>query len=289
MIDTAAPPRDVFFRDAIAPFPLEFQARLRAQGGCTFSTRGVTLADFLSVYRSEMKGEVLVFRMPDALLNPNYWEPYSKERENAVRESKGGIIARTEGVETYLWRADEVAPDRLFRDGVEIPAQLLLGHVFRMRSEHLAAVGRGRVEFVLFRSLPAEVPRDLILETRRDLTQTLLGAPEAELLFASEENGDVRFAFPSPERLRRAADAALRGYARILTGIHAAPLAAKAADDLLGFADGVRLTSVPSYDFVNKHRTFEFTFHATTPDGSEERGRILAYYDVVSGYWGVCR
>jgi len=54
-------------------------------------------------------GEALIFRMPSDLLNANYWEPLTKENENAVREKLTGIITRTEGDQVLLWRADRIA------------------------------------------------------------------------------------------------------------------------------------------------------------------------------------
>ena len=64
----------------LSPGPLDLHVRLREIGGHFFSGRWRSIADCLTLFRGEIRGEALVFRMPWSLLNPNYWEPLTKER-----------------------------------------------------------------------------------------------------------------------------------------------------------------------------------------------------------------
>src|SRR3982074_3466172 len=82
------------------PHPLELFVRLEGSDESHFYTQGLTMADFGSPVATE-------------LLNPTYWEPLTKEAENAVREKLTGIVTRTEGDKALLFRADRVSRGRL--------------------------------------------------------------------------------------------------------------------------------------------------------------------------------
>ena len=70
-----------------APHPLELYVRLEGRDEAHFQTQGLTMADFGALYGNDLRPlDILITRMPADLLNPNYWEPLTKEAENAVRD-----------------------------------------------------------------------------------------------------------------------------------------------------------------------------------------------------------
>jgi len=135
------------------PHPLELFVRLEGRDEAHFHTQGLTMADFGSLFGTEVRPlDVLITRMPTELLNPNYWEPLTKEAENVVREKMAGIITRSEGDRALIFRADRISRGRLLRDGIDVPVELLNGYIFKVSGEGLLKLGqawsgRGRFEW----------------------------------------------------------------------------------------------------------------------------------------------
>src|SRR6185436_16546094 len=177
------------------PHPLELFVRLEGSDEFHFYTQGLTMADFGAIFGLELKPlDVFVTRMPSDLLNPNYWEPLSKEAENAVREKLGGIITRTEGDKALLFRADRVSRGRLLRDGLDVPVELLNGSIFRVSGDGLLKLGqawsgRGRFEWAGLAGLPkGALPGETLSTVHHDLAQARLSLRE-ELIPLAEGIG----------------------------------------------------------------------------------------------------
>ena len=136
-----------------APHHLEMYVGLEGPNELHFYAQGLTVADFVSLYGAEIRPlGILIYHMPPDLLNLNYWEPLTKEGENAVRDKMTGIVTRMEGGQTQLWRSDRVARSRLLRDDLNAEVELLSGYIFRTTGENLLKLvhawnGRGRFEW----------------------------------------------------------------------------------------------------------------------------------------------
>ncbi len=284
------------------PHPLEFLVRLDGEAA-HFYAEGLTHADFCSVFVREVAPlEVLIYRMPPDLLNPNYWEPLTRENEAAAREKLGGIVTRTENERLLLWRADRVAKGRLLRDGLDAPVDLLGGHVFRTTGAGLAGLGRawngsGRLEWAGLRGLPTEVPEEALSQIHADLAQLRLSRPGEVFLLATQDDDAARVLFSRRDHLARAIEALVRGFVHNLTGAPLSGIPRKVCDQLARISDGLGLSAAPERDVLDKGRTIEVHAHlgrtrwgVTPRPGMEPLNgdeRVLVYYDRVNGLWAV--
>lgn len=284
------------------PPPLEFFVRLEGSDEFHFYTQGLTMADFGSIFGLEIRPlDAFITRMPSDLLNPNYWEPLSKEAENAVREKMGGIITRTEGDKALLFRADRVSRGRLLRDGLDVPVELLNGHIFRTSGEGLlklgqAWTGRGRLEWAGLSGLaPGAVPADTLSTLHHDLSQSRLSLREEVFLFSSQEDGLARAVFAKRSHLDRSVEALFRGFVHGAANVHVGRMSHSILAELTSLAEGLGLSADPARDVVNTGRTVEVALWlGRTPWGVSPRpGRdamlakekALLYYDSISGLW----
>jgi hypothetical protein len=284
--------------------PLELFVRLEGAGGFQFGAQGLPAAEAAALCGPGFaKLDVLITRMPPELLNANYWEPLTKESENAVREKMVGLVTKSLGDQVLLWRSDRIARSRLLRDGIDAAVELLQGYIFRTTGEGLLKLGaawsgRDRFEWAAIQDLPAPVPPQTLSSVHADLTQGRLSTPGEALLFSAQADSLVRLVLPRRAQLARAIDAALRSYLREATGgQHLGTINEKVCTQLAELADGLGLSSSPSRDVVDKGRTLEATFHlGRTPWGvSLQAGReglvgderLLLYYDKVNGLWAV--
>lgn len=282
--------------------PLELFVRLDPPRGYHLYSQGISAADFTTLFARELKSlQVLIYRMPPELLNGNYWEPLTKEGENAVREKLVGIVTKSEGDRVLLWRADRIARHRLLRDGLEVDVDLLQGYVFRCSGEALIALakawsGRGRFEFAaLTGSLQAEIHPSTISAVHADLAQFRLSKPDEIFLYAAQGDGLVRTAFPHEEAFKRALNAQLVGFARAALGRHFSPIPPPILTQIAGVADGLGFSADPARDVEDKGRTVDFHLNlGKTPWGVTQRrdvgaadDKALLYYDQMSGIWAI--
>ena len=286
-----------------SPQPLEMFVRTEGANEHHFYAQGLTLADFGGVFAGEIRPlDVLIPRMPAELLNPNYWEPLSKENETAVREKMVGIITKTEGDRVSLWRSDRIARSRLLRDGVDAQVELLNGYVFRTRGEDLLKIGRawsgsGRLEAAGLSGLPAgEIPHESISAVHGDISRGGLSLPGESFLFSAQGDGLTRVIFPRAAQLRRAVEAQLRGFIHGVVRRHVGHVTGRVCEQLARITDGLGL-SATERDVVDKGRTIEVHgWIGRTPWGvSLKPGhsplagdeKILIYYDAIAGLWAV--
>src|SRR5262245_9786551 len=287
-----------------SPAPLELFVRLQGPDEFHFYTQGLTMTDFGSIFGLELKPlDVLATRVPSELLNPNYWEPLTKEGENAVREKLGGIVTRTEGDRALLFRADRVSRGRLLRDGLDVPVELLNGHIFRTSGEGLLKLGqawsgRGRFEWAGLAGLAkGAAPADMLSTIHHDLSQSRLSLREEVFLFSSQEDGLARAIFAKRSHLDRAVEALFRGFVHGAANVHVGRISKAILGEITSLAEGLGLSADPGRDVVNTGRTVEVSLWlGRTPWGVSPRpGRdamlakekALLYYDSISGLWDV--
>jgi hypothetical protein len=285
-----------------APHPLELFVRLEGTDECHFYTQGLTIADFGSIFGLELRPlDVFITRMPSELLNPNYWEPLTKEAENAVREKLSGIVTRTEGDKALIFRADRVSRGRLLRDGLDVPVELLNGYIFRTTGEGLIKLGqawsgRDRFEWAGLAGLPkGPTPHDMLSTIHHDLSQLRLSLREELFLFASSDDGLARVVFARRPHLNRAVEALIRGFVHGAASVHVGRMSRVNVEELISLAEGVGLSADPGRDVVNSGRTVEVALAiGRSPWGVSPRpGReavlakekALLYYDSISGLW----
>ena len=282
--------------------PLDLFVKLDGPRGAHLYARDLSLPEFCKAFARELKGlQALIYRMPPDLLNANYWEPLSKEGENAVREKLGGIVTRNDGERVLLWRADRIAKHRLLRDGIDVPVELLQGYVFRVSGESLTALarlwsGRGRFEWVALSGDPAAEPHKATLSAAHaDLAQFRLSRPDEVFLFATQGDGLARAAFNRLDLFQRALETELLRFATAAVPRHFARPMPRVLDQIARVADGVGLSSDPAKDVEDKGRTVEFNFDlGRTPwgvsarrDPSSGEDKALLYYDQMSGIWAI--
>ena len=284
---------------------LELFVRLREPGEHHLYLKGLSCADFASVFESDIKPmQALIYRMPPSLLNANYWEPLTRDNENAVRDKMDGIVTWQDGERTMLWRADSIGVGRYLREGLDLDVELIHGYIFRVTGEGLLALmkgwtdGRGRLEWIAFSALPGGDPaRQIALNAHNDLTAFRLSMPEERIAFATVDDSTARLIFAPRALARRAIAAAIRGFFINCSRAYCAPITDRVADQLLRVADGVGLLAHPERDFVNKRRALEATAHmGRTEWGVQLRAdhpplvgneKALIYYDHTSGIWAV--
>jgi hypothetical protein len=282
-----------------SPHPLELFVRLEGQDEAHFHTQGLTMADFGALFGNDLRAlDVLITRMPTDLLNPNYWEPLTKEAENAVREKMAGIITRSEGDRALIFRSDRISRGRLLRDGLDVPVELLNGYIFKVAGEGLLKLGqawsgRGRFEWAgLTRSALAP---ETLSSVHQDLAQSRLSLREEVFLFASQDDGLARVVFAKRSHLNRAIEGLIRGFVNGATGVYVGRMSRSCVEELGELAEGIGLSADPVRDVVNTGRTVEVALWlGRTPWGSSSRpGRealmakekALLYYDSISGLW----
>jgi hypothetical protein len=305
-LETAMDTRDLLLRDGRGRAPLELYTRLASPREFHFYAQGVTPADFGRLFEAEIRPlEVFITRMPPELLNPNYWEPLTRETENEVRDKLTGIVTRSSGERAEIWRADRIARTRLLRDGLDVPVELLHGYLFRTSGEGLlklaaAWTGRGRFEWTAVRLSPKAVLPDSTLSLlHNDIAQMRLSIPEEAFLFASQDDGLTRAVVSERGQLRRAVEALVRGFLHGATRSHVGRINAKICDQIAELADGSGLSADPDRDVVITERILEIhAWMGRTPWGvTPQPGylpisgdeRVLVYYDRISGLWAVSR
>jgi hypothetical protein len=277
--------------------PLELFVRLDPPREWHLYLGGLGPAEFSALFERELRPLMaLVTRVPPDLLNPNYWEPLSKDAENAVRDRLGGIVTRSAGDQVLLWRADRIAQGRLLRDGLDVPAELLSGYALKTSGDGLATLarawdGRGRFEWAGLSGGP--VTDSVLSIVHNDLLRMRLSLGEEVFLFARQADGLARIVFPRREPFRRALEAAVRGFVHAATGAGVGRMGTASVDRLAAEIDGVGLSADPSRDVVDSGRTVEVHGRTgRTPWGvsaaRRSRGgddRLLLYYDRMSGLW----
>jgi hypothetical protein len=288
-----------------SPHPLELFVRVEGSDEFHFYTQGLTMADFGSLFGLEIKPlDIFVTRMPSELLNPNYWEPLTKEAESAVREKLGGIITRTEGDKALLFRADRVSRGRLLRDGLDVPVELLNGNIFKTSGDGLLKLGqawsgRGRFEWAGLAGLPkgAPIPQDTLSTLHHDLSQSRLSLREEVFLFSSQDDGLARTIFAKRSHLDRSVEALIRGFVHSAANVHVGRVSKAILGEMISLAEGLGLSADPVRDTVNTGRTVEVTLWlgrspwAVSPRPGREamlaKEKALLYYDSISGLWDV--
>jgi len=280
-----------------SPHPLELFVRLEGRDEAHFYTQGLTMQDFGALFAGELRAlDALVYRMPAELLNPNYWEPLTKEAENAVREKMTGIITRTEGDRALLFRADRISRGRLLRDGLDIPVELVNGYIFRTTGDALLKLGQawsGRHRFDWAALTKGPIPPEILTAVHRDLSQCRLSLREEQLLFAAQDDGLGRVVFAKRAHLYRAIEALVRGFVHGAAGVHVGRMSRQSLDEIASLADGIGLSADPVRDVTNTGRTVEVSLSlGRTPWGTQPgreallaKEKALLYYDSISGLW----
>jgi len=286
------------------PPPLELYIRLEGPDEAHFYTQGLTVTDFGNLFGTDLRPlDTFITRLPSELLNPNYWEPLTKEAENAVREKMSGIVTRTEGDKALLFRADRVSRGRLLRDGLDVPVELLNGYIFRTTGDGLLKLGqawsgRDRFEWAALGGLPkGPVAPDLLSTLHHDLSQSRLSLREEVFLFSASDDGLARALFARRSHLNRAVEALFRGFVHGAGNVHVGRMSHSIIEELVTLAEGLGLSADPVRDVLNTGRTIEVTLSiGRTPWGVSPRpGRdavlakekALLYYDSISGLWDV--
>ena len=299
-------PKELLLRTARgpAPHPLELYVRLKGESELHLHAQGITVADFGDLFANEIRGlDVLIYRMPPDLLNPNYWEPHTREAEQVVREKLSGVVTRAEGDKILLWRADRVARGRLLRDDLDAPVELLNGYIFRTTGEGLLKLGkawngRDRFDWAGLAGLPpGEIASKTLSSLHHDLSQSRLRAAGAVFLFASTDEGLTRVLFSRRAHFDRALEAVMRGFVHSAKNVHVGRISRATLDQLARIADGIGLSADPERDVEDKDRTVEVhAWVGRTPWGVSKavphqallaEGRILIYYDRQAGLWAV--
>ncbi|MHC4607004.1 MAG: hypothetical protein ACYTAF_08690 [Planctomycetota bacterium] len=225
----------------IEPLDLEVYTRIRGPEEHHFYSRGLSFNEFAAVFDAELRrSKVLVYHMPPALLNPDFWEPLTRETEEEVRNQKIGIITRREDDRLLLWRSDRVPPDRLLCEGLDVEANLQLGFIFRVPGEGVIELGRAaaerneRLEWIAFPELPSgEISHKALLLGRTGLTQMRHLPEQATILYSSQDDRSSRVLFSERPMLRKALSALVRGFARARTGRPVAAINDAVAEDHL--------------------------------------------------------
>ncbi|MBV8880157.1 MAG: hypothetical protein JO332_09355 [Planctomycetaceae bacterium] len=282
-----------------SPHPFELFVRLEGRDEAHFYTQGLTLVDFGNLFGNEIRGlDVLVTRMPAELLNPNYWEPLTKEAENAVREKLSGIITRTEGDRALLFRADRISRGRLLRDGLDVPVELVNGFIFKTSGDALLKLGQawsGRNRFDWAGLAKSALPPETLTAVHRDLSQNRLSLREEQFLFAAQDDGLARVVFAKRAHLYRAIEALVRGFVHQAAGVHVGRMSRAVLEEIAALADGLGLSAEAVRDVHNTGRTVEVSLSlGRTPWGTPAqpgreallaKEKALLYYDSISGLW----
>jgi len=298
------PAQDLLLQNTFTtePHQLEVFVNRRRANEHHFYCHGLSVTDFASVFRHELRDmTVLVYRTSPSVLNPNYWEPYSEGLERELYDKTGGAIVKSEGQSRYLWRSDHIAKGRHFRDDLQIDAIVLPGLVFRVKGDEflrLSEAMRDSQDDVAFVAISkifngqdrlAEVAR----RAHEDVAALTLSLNEERVVYLSQHNHMARVVFASEDHLRKALEAAVRGFCVRIAQAHVSFISRRVMDHLIEFADKTGFLAYPEKDFVDKGRTFEVTLHLGKSEWPPEEGlvygdeKLLLYYDRTSGIWAV--
>ena len=283
-----------------APLKLDVMARELGPREFHFYAAGVEFADLAPVIGSELTGtQALVFRLPHSLLNPNYWEPYTKAAEDEERARGATVITRENQRATWIWRSNAIAPGRHLIDGIDVPVERVPGAVFKVSGPDLLKLGKAwaasgsdtadRFEWLAYKVPSGNGAGSAPIDAQDDLDSFQLRTAGAAMLFAATGSQGVRMAFTSRTPFRACARAAMRGYMMRCAGRVVSPPNDKVCEDFLAHAE-LGLTSVPDPDFLNKGTAFEFTARpglSPWSEGPPGEDHILVYYDRVAGIWAV--
>ena len=290
-------PREILLQPAEGRPARRLELHLRRSGPSEFQIGLQNLApgELPALLEREIRPlKVLVYRIPPDLLNPNYWEPLTREGEQAVRDRLAGLITRTDGDRALLFRADRIARHRLLRDGLSAPVDLVHGYILQTTGEGLLELarawnGRGRFEWAGLRTTADPLPDPLLSTVHNDLTQLRLSLREEALLMATGTDGLTRAVFPQAEPFRKVLEAALRGVAHASAGHFVGRIPARVLDQIAELLDGVAISADPALDVEDNGRTVEI--HATVLGGMAAHipmvvgDKVLVYYDRTSGLW----
>jgi hypothetical protein len=263
-----------------------------------FHVAGADFKDLAPLIAPVVSGaQGLIYSMPPGLLNPNYWEPHTKESEAALRAAGSPVITRDDRGASWLWRPDSIAPGRYLRDGIDVPIEKLPGGGFKVAGADLLTLGtawasmgfdpRDRFEWAAFKGSPAP-------DAQEDVAAFRLRAPGVAMIFSATGERQFRMAFQDRAPYRALGRAALRGFMMRCAGRVVSPPNDTVVDQFLARADR-GLTSVPEKDFISKGTAFEFTARpglspwstASNGDLGPDEEHILVYYDRVAGIWAV--
>jgi hypothetical protein len=298
----AVDPRGLFLQ----PGPDQAQAELQlflwrpAAGEHHFYARGLRLSEFCGVFGRALEPlQVLLASYDPALLAPEFWEPYSRDVEEQLRQAFGGSVTRADDGARRIWRADRArAAGRLLARDPGMAVSLVRGRMLAAPGAFVAGLGDrpGLLEWAAY-DPPGDASDAFGARVQADLDAFRAGATRPRFLFATDPAGGTRVVFSDAAHFRAAVGAAVRGYLVSLCDDHVAAMSHDAVERLAAVADGVGLASAPLGDFVDKGRTFEITGHlgrtrwgVRKPEALESFGdepRVLVYYDRVSGIWEV--
>lgn len=279
--------------------PLELFVQRKRAGELHLYSLGWTPADTAALFEREIRPRTaLLYRIPPDLLNPNYWEPLTKQAEGEVRARMGGLITRTEADQALLWRSDRVPRSRILREGLdEVPAELLGGYILRTSGEGFLQLarawnGRGRFEAALL-SPPLPEPKEILSTVHEDLARMTRSLPAEDLLLSAQDDGLTRMVLSDAELFFRAFEAILRNFVAQATGRPVGRMGRRVLETLADLAEGCGFSATPA-GVRDKGRTLEVKLRrGATPWGlTPDAGRnvplehdALLYYDRTAGLW----
>lgn len=288
---TAVDVKELFLQASPSKPHLDCFVWMPADDELHFYAKGIAPQEFTTVFAGALASSpCLVTTFDPSILASEFWEPHTRDAEEALREKLGGAITRR----GELWRAD--------RAGSKIgDATLVHGHVLKASGAFVSDLAKSgaALEFAAFKTLPSDAAELGRLASRLagEIETFRTPATKPELVYSYDGLSASRMIFRTREHLRQALNAYLRGYMHRLTGQHIGFLPVKAADHFAAVVDGLGCVSSSSSDFINKKRTFEFqawlgrsAWPVRTPDVLEDLGedpRALVYYDRVGGMWEV--
>ena len=304
-VEQAIDPSELLLQGTGDPGPLELFIRLAGSREHHLYVNGLGVAELGRFFATTITPlSIIITRMPFGLLNPNYWEPLTRDSEREVREKLVGVVTRSEGDHTQIWRADRISPSRLLRDGVEVPVTLLNGYAFAVDGKGFLDLleawdGKGRIEWAALEGVPtAGLSTETLAQVHLDLAQRRVSLTDEIFLCSTEEDGRTRLVFSDVKDFHRTVEAVIRGFVHRVAGSHLGHINRQVCNQIARVADGVGISAAAnSTGVVDKGRSVEV--HAAlgrTPwgislnpgeDPPHDGDRVLIYYDRISGIWAV--
>lgn len=283
------------------PRPLELFVWGPEKNEFHFYCDGLRLDEFCTVFEKDLAAsQCLLLSYDPALLAPGYWERYTRDAENQLRQSLGGIVTRLEVGERQIWRADRAAREgKLLAADADGPVRLARGRALVVPGSFLIKHARETeqtdlIEWAAFEHLPEEID-PLCARTQADLEAFRPASSRPAILFSSDADGHTRVVFHALKQFRAALNAVLRGWLIALSGEHAASINHRVLDQFAATIDGLGFAASPEGDFIDKGRSFEILGRLGTtrwgvrdPERLEDLGdnnQMLVYYDRTSGIW----
>lgn len=286
---------------------LEVLPHVRREGESHLYLRGLVPKDFATLFRRELAGRMIpVFQMPPSALNPDYWEPWSRESAREMSERIGGVVEDTTGPRHRLWRADRVGPGRALREGRGVQPEMHPGPIFVFSGEDFLKLSETLtdpsepIRFAVPKRTAAEDGENRAEFFRRaaeDLERLEITLPEERILYRNDPDGQAKLLFSDRDLFLKTLGGAIRGFVHRRSGEHVSYISRGTLESLLDLANGKGFLADPVADFVDKDRSLELSLHIgetvwkprERAPGKEPEWEppALLYYDRTSGIWAL--